>query len=96
MTRELKTKWFKLSFTFKHRWVKIKKNDLINDYDNWKTKQEYRLGLLFKPYKAIGKYKGSVEETFSNHNLITCWRFKIDLLLFYVSFDYTPSKIMGF
>lgn len=73
MTSKLRTKWFKLSLVFRHRWGEY-------SYESFKMKRNYELGVWLKTYKAVGNTKCTLKFIFSDKNSVKGYIFGVNLI----------------
>jgi hypothetical protein len=77
MIGKLRTKWFKVNFVLRHRWEK----GGFENFEAYRMKKEFKLGLWLKTYKAVGKAKGPLKFIFSDENLVRGYMIGIDLIV---------------
>lgn len=77
MIGKLRTKWFKVNFVLRHRWEK----GGFENFETYRMKKEFKLGLWLKTYKAVGKAKGPLKFIFSDENLVRGYMIGIDLIV---------------
>jgi hypothetical protein len=90
MVTKIKNSLFRATLVLRHRWESRDKRD----YTVYKLRKEYRLGLWYKPYKAVGKADGPLKSLFSEKNLVRGYMIGADLLVCRAWIDITSPKIL--
>ncbi len=79
MIGRIRTKWFKANFVLRHRWEKD--SDSISNYEAYKMKTNYQLGIWLKTYQAVGKAKGPIKVVFSKNNHVRGYMLGVNLIV---------------
>ena len=77
MIGRIRTKWFKVNFVLRHRWEK----GGFENFEAYRMKKEFKLGLWLKTYKAVGNAKGPLKFIFSDKNLVKGYMIGLDLIV---------------
>jgi hypothetical protein len=77
MIGRLRNKWFKVNFVLRHRW----EEGGFSNYEAYRMKSNFKLGVWLKTYKAVGKAKGPIKVIFSKDNHVRGYMIGIDLIV---------------
>ena len=82
MIGRIRTKRLKINFVLRHRWEK----GGFENYEAFRMRKEFKLGLWLKTYKAVGnvpgKYpRGLLKHIFSDKNLVKGYMIGLDLIV---------------
>lgn len=82
----------KLKFVFRHRWEKDA-NELTN-YTAWEMRRTLRLGLWFRTYEALGKFRGKGSNPASKKNCVRGYMIGVDLIVCKFWIDLINAGVM--
>ena len=89
---KLKThnKLFRATFVLRHRWERK------TSWEKLKFRNNFKLGIWLRTYKAVGEAKGPIKFIFSAENLVKGYMFGIDLIFCTFWIDITSPRILTF
>ena len=61
----------------RHRW----ESGGLSNYETFRMKSNYELGIWLKTYKAVGKAKGPIKFIFSDKNLVRGYMLGLNLIV---------------
>lgn len=89
MVKKMSILDYRINFVFRHKYEK--KMDLLDKME-WR---DYRFGIWFKKYKAVGKPKNGPAVIGKSGTLTNCYMFGVDLILckFWFDISYRPLTL---
>ena len=96
MVKKIKIGRFKATFVLRHRWESDRS---ISNYEVWRMRKEYELGIWFKRNKAVGTVKRgqdsqeTAKKTFASDNLVNTYMIGLDLIVCktWIDFRFNPA-----